>query len=69
MLSTYSGRLASASNIYRATAEPAKAAQLGEFISGKQYLYLGVLVRVFGCGCVVYVLVRTNSNFHFNVFG
>ncbi len=36
-----------------------KAAQLCVFILGMQYLYLGVLKHVFGCGCVLSILVTT----------
>ena len=57
MVSTYSEGLASGRHLYRAAVEPGQAAQLGVFVLGMQYLYLCVLMCVFGYGCAVYVLV------------
>ena len=61
-MSTYTGGLSSSKAFYRVTevaAEFCKAAQLYVFISGTQYLSLGVLRHVFGVQYAVSVLVTS----------
>ncbi len=51
---------AASRHLYRVTVEPGKAAKLCVFILGMQFLYPGVLRRVFGFWCALSVLVIGN---------